>query len=251
MENRTSFGLHADAYRAFRPEYPDSLYGWLAGLCERHDAALDCATGSGQAACGLVRHFRRVVATDTDPAQIAEALRNERIEYVVAPAEALTPALGTFDLVTVAQGAHWFDLPVFYSRLEALLAPGAVVAIWGYSHCRIAPDIDAAVQECLNTAIDPYWAEGNRIIMDHYRTIPFPYDEIEAPAFTMVVNWTPEAFFGFARTLSAYKRLRATAAPDPLERLAARLESDRLWPRERQLSVAFDLHMRIGRVRAS
>ena len=154
MENRTSFGLNAGAYRAFRPTYPDTLYAWLAGLCEQRGAALDCATGSGQAALGLVRHFERVVATDTDVAQIASADRHERIDYVVVAAEELSPELGRFDLVTVAQGAHWFDLPVFYRRLEALLNPGAIVAFWGYAHCRVNPQIDALLEQCLVAAVD-------------------------------------------------------------------------------------------------
>ncbi|MGD2167810.1 MAG: class I SAM-dependent methyltransferase [Gammaproteobacteria bacterium] len=247
MENRTSFGLDAGAYRTFRPTYPDSLYAWLAGACERHDAALDCATGNGQAARALAEYFDRVVATDTDAAQIRSAEAHERIEYVVVAAEALPPGLGTFDLVTVAQGAHWFDLEAFYSRLRPLLAPAAVVAIWGYSHGRVNAAIDAVLEECLVRAVDPFWAQGNRIIMDHYRTIAFPWDEIAAPSFVIEERWSRAAFFGFVRTWSAYKRLLAAGQPDPLGILAERLDAAGLWPGEAVRDVRFDLHMRVGR----
>jgi hypothetical protein len=249
MENRTSFGLDASAYRAFRPRYPDALFAWLAGLCERRQAALDCATGNGQAALSLTQWFDHVVATDTDAAQIASAEAHAKISYSIVAAEALPADLGTFDLVTVAQGAHWFDLDVFYERLRPLLAPAAVIAIWGYSYCRVNPAIDALLEECLVRTLDPYWAQGNRIIMDHYRTIPFPWEEIDAPEFLIHERWNRDAFFSFVRTWSAYKKVLAAGEPDPLLRLSERLDSGGLWPDGAQADVYFDLHLRIGRNR--
>lgn len=247
MENRTSFGLDPHAYRAFRPVYPDALYAYLAGLCTQCDAALDCATGNGQAAVGLARHFARVVATDADAAQIATATPHPRVEYVVSPAEELSSVSGRFDLVTVAQGAHWFDLPKFYSRLQALLAPGAVIAIWGYSFPRIADAVDALLAERLVAAVDSYWAQGNRVIMDHYRTIPFPFDEIQPPSFVIREHWDRAAFFGFVRTWSAYKRLLAAGKPDPLPEVAGLLDTSGLWPERDIRDVQFDVHIRVGR----
>ena len=51
------FGDNADDYRAFRPEYPDALFAWLARAAKRNRLAWDCGAGSGQAALGLSRHF--------------------------------------------------------------------------------------------------------------------------------------------------------------------------------------------------
>lgn len=247
MENRTSFGLDADSYRAFRPTYPATLYAWLAAQCETHTAALDCATGSGQAALGLAEYFDRVIATDTDAAQIASATPHPRIQYVVAAAEDLDVDAGPFDIVTVAQGAHWFDLEVFYTRVAALLAPGAVIAIWGYSHPRISPDIDAVLQSCLIEPVDPWWADGNRVIMDHYRSIPFPWAEIDAPAFQIEEHWSRAEFFGYVRTWSAHKRLLAEGEPDPLLKAAVQIDAASLWPEDLRLPVTFDIHLRVGR----
>jgi SAM-dependent methyltransferase len=247
VENRTSFGLDAGAYRAFRPTYPAALYDWLAELCQRRVVALDCATGNGQAAFGLAGHFDRVVATDTDAAQIASATAHERIEYIVVSAEDLPADLGQFDLITIAQGAHWFDLDVFYEQVRPLMAPRAIIAIWGYSYCSIDSDIDALLEEFIVNAVDPYWAHGNRVIMDHYRTIPFPWDEIEAPPFIMRELWDRDAFFGFVRTWSAYKGLLAAGSPDPLIALSQSLDARGLWPTSVKRQVNFDIHMRVGR----
>ena len=42
------FSDAAACYAEFRPTYPEALFAWLASLCNEHDAAWDCATGSGQ-----------------------------------------------------------------------------------------------------------------------------------------------------------------------------------------------------------
>ena len=58
-----SFADHFSAvsagYAAFRPRYPDALFDLLAEVAPARDAAWDCATGNGQAALGLARHFAR------------------------------------------------------------------------------------------------------------------------------------------------------------------------------------------------
>src|SRR5437773_9814704 len=52
---------HAVEYAKFRPHYPDELFEDLALISPRHELAWDCATGNGQAAAGLARHFDRVI----------------------------------------------------------------------------------------------------------------------------------------------------------------------------------------------
>ena len=66
-------------YAAFRPRYPDALFDLLAAAAPAREAAWDCATGSGQAALGLARHFARVFATDASDAQIGRASCRERV----------------------------------------------------------------------------------------------------------------------------------------------------------------------------
>lgn len=119
-------------YAEFRPTYPDALFSWLAGLCEEHDCAWDCATGSGQAATGLAKHFKKIIATDASSEQVAHAKGPGNVEFRVATAEASGLDAHSIDLVTVAQAAHWFDLPQFYAEAQRVLKPGGVLALWGY-----------------------------------------------------------------------------------------------------------------------
>jgi SAM-dependent methyltransferase len=245
MENRSSFGLSAGDYRRYRPQYPPALFDYLAALCRRTDAALDCATGNGQAAVALAERFGRVVAFDFSAEQIAAAVAAPRLRYVVTTAESLDVGDAGFDLVTVAQGAHWFDLRRFYQRLREVVVPGAVIAVWGYSYCRITPEIDARIAEVLLRPIEPYWAEGNRVIVEGYRTIPFPFEEIEPPPFAMHYDWDLGTFAGYLRTWSAVRRFAAVDGADPVAALEAALAP--VWPRGRRRAVAFDLVIRVGR----
>jgi hypothetical protein len=249
VENRSSFGLHAADYRRYRPTYPAELYGFLAGLCAHTHRALDCATGNGQAALALAQSFDSVYAFDNSERQVEEATAHPRIAYAVHAAEEIPLDIGSFDLVAAAQSAHWFDLSVFWPRIEPLLESGAVIAVWGYSHCRIGPDIDALLRELLLAPIEPFWAEGTRVISEKYARIEFPFTPIEAPQFVMREHWDRDQFFGYVRTLSAHKRYVEEMQDDPLTRLTAAIERQGVWPRAEVLQVEFDVCLRVGRYR--
>jgi SAM-dependent methyltransferase len=246
VENRTSFGSAPDEYRKYRPQYPRELFAYLAGLCDAREAALDCATGNGQAAIGLADDFAEVDAFDASREQVAAAIEHPGVKYRVASAEDLPYPKNRFDLVTIAQGAHWFDLPEFYAEVLKVAKRNAIIAIWGYSYCIVTPDIDAIVARELLAPIGSYWAQGNRVIMERYRNIEFPFAEIEPPTFVMTHDWDRETFMGYLRTWSAYKRYVLEHERDPVEMLAHALRP--LWADGEVKPVGFELVMRIGRI---
>jgi len=221
------FSSASGRYAAFRPDYPASLYGWLAGLCAEHDTAWDCATGSGQAAQELVPYFQGVVATDASTEQIRHTLPHPRIDYRVAPAEASGLADRSIDLVTVAQAAHWFDLPRFYAEVARVFKPGGVIALWGYGRMVLPGELDAPFQRFYDETVGPYWPPERTLIDDGYRSLAFPFAAIDAPAFTIEVSWTLPRFLDYLSTWSAVKRYIASQHEDPLPALGAALQP--LW----------------------
>lgn len=74
MSFKDHFSGHAGSYARYRPDYPGELFDYLATLTPRREMALDCATGNGQAAIGLARHFERVIATDGSIAQLGKEI---------------------------------------------------------------------------------------------------------------------------------------------------------------------------------
>ena len=91
MAFKDHFSGHASTYARYRPDYPQELFDYLATLTPRHELALDCATGSGQAAVGLARHYECVIATDGSVAQLKSAQPHQHVVYLGNLAE--QPAL--------------------------------------------------------------------------------------------------------------------------------------------------------------
>lgn len=51
------FSVRSRDYARFRPSYPPALFAWLAETAPARRLAWDCATGSGQAAAGLLGYL--------------------------------------------------------------------------------------------------------------------------------------------------------------------------------------------------
>jgi SAM-dependent methyltransferase len=238
----------ASEYAEYRPLYPASLFDWLAGLAAHRERAWDCATGSGQAAVALASRFERVIATDASAGQIAAATRHPRVEYRVAPAEASGLDAGSMDLVTVAQALHWFDRPAFYAEARRVLRRDGVVAAWTYGHPSIdEPRADAALQRFYSETVGPYWPKERALVDAAYRTIDFPFPEVEPPAFEMETRWPLAALLGYVATWSAVTRFRAARGEDPVGNLGKAL--GRSWGNPETLRrIAWPLALRVGRV---
>ncbi len=248
MHNAQTFSIQSAQYAQYRPSYPGALFAYLSGLTRRHERVWDCATGNGQAAVGCVDYFAWVAATDISAEQIRHAVFHPRIKYAVCSAEAPPFSSHTFDLIVVAQAVHWFNLDTFYPESLSLLRAGGVLAVMGYGFLEITPEIDALVAEKLLEALDPFWAGGNRLVMDAYRSLPFPLAEIQdLPDFAIQVEWSLEQLLAYLRTWSAIKRYVAELGEDPVRPLAAALRE--VWGApERTRVVKMPLALKIGRL---
>jgi SAM-dependent methyltransferase len=246
VQFKDHFSGHAAAYADARPGYPEALFEWLAKLTSGHETAWDCGTGNGQAALGLARHYRQVIATDPSREQIANAFPGERINYRVAPAEAPDLSPQSVDLVTVAQAVHWFDRPKFYAEVQRVLKPGGAIAVWCYGVCTITPEIDALLRDFYDETVGPYWPPERRLIDTAYRSIEFPFSEIAAPIFNMEQRWDLPQFLAYLGTWSAVQRYLKQNGYDPLLEFGRNLRG--IWgtPDARR-ELHWPLHLRVGR----
>lgn len=210
------FSGHANSYAGARPGYPATLFEWLAAQCKQHALAWDCATGNGQAAGELAKHFERVVATDASAEQIANAKRAANVDYRVAAAEDCGLDDSGIDLVTVAQALHWFDLDAFYAEVKRVLKPEGVIAAWGYHLTRVCPEIDRVIDLFDAEIIGPYWPPERRHIDAHYQDIDFPFARLQVPAFDMRLAWSRKQFLDYIATWSAVQRYRKEKGHDPV-----------------------------------
>ncbi|HEX5340262.1 MAG TPA: class I SAM-dependent methyltransferase [Gammaproteobacteria bacterium] len=239
------FSGHATAYADARPHYPAALFDWLATLTPQHDLAWDCGTGNGQAAVALAAYYTRVVATDASAQQIERAFPRQNVEYRAVPAERSDLAAHSVDLVTVAQAAHWFELPAFYAEVQRVVKPGGAIVLWCYGLCSITPELDAVVEEFYEGESKPYWPPERRLIDEAYRSLPFPFAELAPPPFTMTQHWNADQMLAYLRTWSAIQRYIRVVGHDPLAELETELRA--AWGMESR-QVSWPLHIRAGRL---
>lgn len=157
MEFPDHFSKQANDYARYRPFYPAALHEYLASLTPEHDRAWDVGAGNGQAAIGLARHFRSVVATDPSEQQISLAMPHERVTYRVATAEHSGLDDQSIDLIAVALAVHWFDLDRFYAEVKRMIKPQGVLAVWCYNLTEITPAIDRVMESYYHDVLGEFW----------------------------------------------------------------------------------------------
>lgn len=247
---RDHFSGHSKDYGAFRPAYGDDVLAYLAGVAPGHACAWDVGTGNGQLARLLAGRFACVVATDASAAQLDEAGVHERIDFRVEPAERSSLASESVDLITVAQAAHWFDLPRFYEEVRRVSRPAGAIVLLGYELMHVTPPIDEVVRWFYRDVVGAYWPPERRHLEDGYQRLPFDFPRLPAPSPTLALHhvWSFEQLVGYVGTWSARHRAWKAMGIDPLPQFARGLRD--AWPMEVEaLEVVWPLSVVAGRVR--
>lgn len=243
------FSRVASAYARHRPHYSADWFAHLASLCQDHDCAWDCATGSGQAALGLVTHFRQVIASDASAQQVAQAAAHSRIDYRVFPAECTTLGDRSIDLITVAQAYHWFNPDRFFSEVRRVARPGAVIALWGYGlNHQVNPEVNAVMQHLYTDLLKEHWPLERRHIHSRYRYLPFPFPQLPFPETVMEAEWTLADLLAYLRTWSGVQRYKEAMGQDPITLLEP--EFQQAWGKPKRQTVCWPIFGYLGRIEA-
>ncbi|HUN22182.1 MAG TPA: class I SAM-dependent methyltransferase [Anaerolineales bacterium] len=247
INNAQSFSIAPQLYAAHRPNYPKALFAYLSSLCAEQNMAWDCATGNGQAALACAEHFAHVEATDISAEQIEHTFAHPRIHYTVSPAEHTPFANACFELITVAQAVHWFNLPAFFRECERVLQPKGILAVFGYADFEVSPEIDCILRQTFSLSIDPYWADGNRLLMSGYAGLQLPFQALQPPQpFCIEQSWTLTQLAAYLQTWSAVKIYSQKHGDDPVVKLVEQIRP--LWGEAEQVrAVKMPLHLLLSR----
>lgn len=242
---KDNFSKQSSTYAKFRPTYPKEVFEYLNSIIQQKNKVWDCATGNGQMAVVLAESFEKVIATDISENQLAHAPQMPNIEYLKCSAEE-TPFKGdSFDLITVAQAIHWFDFEKFYAEAKRVAKNDAVLFVIGYSTPRFEPKIDSNVQRFYKDITGPYWDAERKHIDAHYESIPFPFEKIECPVFSMNYEWTIEMAEGYFNSWSAVQHFIKKNGYNPVNQLVEDLSV--VWNGSEK--VNFPLFTKVGQIR--
>jgi SAM-dependent methyltransferase len=224
-----------DLYASYRPTYPPALYETVIKYACEHASSseplrlcVDVGSGTGQATVALAEYFESVIGVEASESQRAAAVNTERVLYKDGSAEHIPVTdNATVDVVTVAQAAHWFDLPAFYSECKRVLKPGGTVAMWSYGLARL--DNQNASSELLNyhtKVMGPFWDERRQLVDDNYASIEIPFQHFVRTSVDMSTDMTLDGLYRYLTTQSCYntfKKIHPDAEEDPLEVLCHKL----------------------------
>ncbi len=243
MQPLDLFSGHASLYAQYRIDYPAELYDCILPVVARPNRAWDCATGNGQVAVVLANSFTEVEATDSSQQQLDQAIARPNIRYQVAPAEQTPFPDAHFDLITVAQALHWFNLAAFHQEVRRVAKPGAILAEWGYGLTQIDEAIDDLLTDFYRNRTGPYWHPNRRHIDTAYASLPFPFANARQATFTVRRHWSLERFLNYLRTWSAVQKYIHQNEIDPVTALGSQLIA--IWGTgERE--VQFPVFLRVG-----
>lgn len=246
-EIRDRFSGHSKVYKKYRPKYPESLYAELLKHTPGRENCWDCGTGNGQVARVLAGHFKQVYATDISKNQLAQAPDLPNIRYNIQRAERTAFPDNTFDLITVAQAVHWFDLQEFYREATRVARPGAVLAVWGYGLLYFREPMDALISGFYREVVGPYWDGERRHIDSGYETIGFTLKKVGSlNGFRIEQPMDLETLQGYLTSWSSVQNYIRAKAENPVVPLIERLRKD--WKEGKQKTAQFPIFGKIGRI---
>lgn len=242
------FSKQSALYARYRPRYPAALFDYILQFVSCRERAWDCATGNGQAALELAEHFSLVHATDISEAQITNAVKHPAIRYAVSSAEETGFPPEIFDLITVAQAYHWLDFSAFQREARRVLKKNGIVAIWGYSLVQCSDQqLNKQIQHFYRNTVGPFWDPERRFVDNHYRDIPFPYDELPAREFIDMQHWTLEDLSGYLNTWSSVQHFIRAKGFNPVNDFMNELT--RHYPVQQHYQFRVPLFLRLGTIR--
>ena len=244
---KDNFSTHSHRYALCRPTFPKEVFEFIFTEVRNFSLAWDVATGNGQAARFLAARFDQVMASDISQNQLDHAVQLPNIEYRLESAGHTSLHDRSVDLVMVSQAAHWFDFGPFYSEVRRVAKPGALISLLGYG---LIYSDDAALDELIRhfyfDITGPYWDAERKYVDDQYRTLPFPFKQIDTPSFQMEYLWPEDQLLGYFSTWSAVQHYLKERGSSPLTPELE--EAFRKACKQKACRVKFPVFMKVARI---
>lgn len=241
-----NFSKQSKLYKKYRPKYPKELFDAILPLVKDKNQCWDCGTGNGQVAVEMSYHFTKIFATDISENQLKFAEQKPNIEYLKSRAEKTKFKDNQFDLITVAQAAHWFDMKAFCKEANRVSKNNGIICLWGYGLLKIEPKIDEIINEFYTKIIGPYWDKERKHIDEKYKNIFFDFPEINLiKNHSIRTFWRVDDLIGYLNTWSSVQKYMAhNNGKNPVDIIEKNLK--KYWEKDIQKEIRFPIFMRAG-----
>jgi precorrin-6B methylase 2 len=243
------FQTAAAHYLAGRPPYPEALIARtveLVGLGPE-DRLMDLGCGPGQLAYAFAPRVGQVLAIDPEPAMLEEARAYlaglPNVEVRAGRSDDLTPAMGRFKAAVIGRAFHWMDREQTLAALDAMIAPGGAVVLFGEEHIRIPENVRAQDYNDWLESFSDDDTVRRHILSGAYRRhtsvlLDSPFSRLEQISIIERRRLTLQELADRALSLSSTSRARLGDKADAmLEELARRFEAwEEQGPMEEVLS---------------
>jgi len=240
------FSKQAKSYARFRPHYPEELFELILSEVQSKEILWDCGTGNGQAAVYLSNYFKKVYASDISINQLKEAEKKNNIHYTLQEAEKTNFPDKYFDLITVAQAVHWFDLTKFYEEVNRVGSLHSVIAIWGYGLFRIEAKIDEIIDDFYFNIIGNFWDKGRVHIDSAYDKITFPFENVISHTIDLKTIMDLSELQGYLNSWSAVQKFKRVNQNNPVRPLILSLSN--LWKEKERKLLHQPLFLKMGKI---
>jgi len=244
MHITDEFNFCSQQYNKFRPTYPESLFKWLYQISNKHNLALDCGMGNGQATIQLAKYFKNVIGIDSNKNQIQEATPHPKVTYKMMPAESIDLADSSVDLIVAASAVHWFDLEAFYTECKRLLTPKGKIVVWTYTWPETDNTIVANILSQIKQLLDPHWSKESLLHLNKYADLFFPFDNIQSPCFQFAQEWTPEQLVNFFSTWACIRHYTKKVNNQFFDFIKDLIEKK--FPTDMKVNFQFPLYLKAG-----
>lgn len=245
---RDLFSDDSGNYLRFRPTYPKALFEEIFRHTQAREKAWDCATGNGQVAGVLASYFKQVMASDISQNQLDSAPSIPNVNYQKSAAETTPFMDNTFDLITVAQAAHWFNLEDFRKEVMRVGKPNGILAVWGYGLVSTEDPINGFIRDFYGNQVGRYWNPERRHLDNEYKHISFGFEEIEvAQNFEIVCSWSLKHLEGYLRTWSAVGNyVLENPEEDPVSLVISKMAP--FWEEKTIKEMKFPIYLSISKI---
>jgi hypothetical protein len=106
--------------------------------------------------------------------------------------------------------------------------------------------LDGVIRHFYEGVVGPYWDPERRFIEEEYRTIGFPFEEIEMPHYEIQNTWSLEAMAGYLNTWSAVQHYIKANGKNPVDSILPDLKEK--WGGQPKVKVYTPVILRTGRI---